>query len=650
MDIPTLFLIIALTNILLAVAMLSMADRPGHEAMGPWALATAANACAYLGFIWQADMVHPLHPLLLLVSNGLVAVWLALIGEGFHRFYRRRQPWARWLPWVPLPIVLVGLLPLLDNFQGRVLFTAIILAGQTLILLLIVVRHRDDTPGRGQIIITISLAVLLLLLILRALMAGVGSLRGATDILQTNALQVFTFQAGLLVLILMALGMIVMAQERATQILAASEKRFRILFEESRQPQTLMDRQGRFTAANPAALDLFHHPSAESFIGGSLSDFAPPMQPDGRASVDHARDMCRRTLDRGGHEWEWQGLRSNGEPFDALLMLTAIHYEEQPLLHVAWNDITRRKAAETQLRINEEKFRTFVEDANDIIYTLNLDGTFQYLSPNIREILAQDPEDFLGGYFAAIVHPDDLPACQVFLERLLTTKSKQSGLEYRVRHKTAGWRWHVTNASPLFDKDGTIIGMLGIAHDITERKRQEARMIHMAHHDPLTALPNRTLLFNRLDQIITGNRKIDDMLALLFLDLDKFKPINDTHGHAVGDLVLQQAARRLLDAVRETDMVARIGGDEFIIMLPAIRQMEHALLVAENIRQTLQAPFCINGLELGISTSIGIAFYPEHGQDSQTLAQHADIAMYHAKQSGADRICLYEPTLPAAIR
>ncbi|MCG5499283.1 sensor domain-containing diguanylate cyclase [Ectothiorhodospira lacustris] len=644
MDIPTLFLIIALTNILLAVAMVSMADRPGHAAMGPWSLAALVNAGAYLGFIWHA---HAGHPLLLVASNVMVAAWLALVGEGFQRFYQRPLP--RWILWVPLPIMLMGLLSLLDNLPGRVILVAILLSCQTVVILFMVLRNRHDTPGRGQVIIVIGLAVLLVLLGIRAIMAGLGSMDRMTSILQANALQVLTFQAGLLAMILLALGVIVMTHERTGQILAASERRFRILFEESRQPLTLMDQAGFFTAANPAALALFHLQQPEQLIGRPLTDFTSPTQPDGRPSIDHARDMRRQTLTLGGHECEWQCLRGDGQPFDALLMLTAIQYEERPLLHVTWNDITRRKAAETQLRINEEKFRTFVEDANDVIYTLNLDGIFQYLSPNIRELLAQEPEDFLGGHFSAIVHPDDLPACQAFLERLLATRSKQSGQEYRVRYGAgaADWRWHVTNASPLFDKDGTIIGMLGIAHDITVRKQDEVRIMHMAHHDGLTALPNRALLFSHLDQAMGRARDVGRMLALMFLDLDKFKPINDTHGHAVGDLVLQQVARRLVSSVREADMVARIGGDEFIVMLPEIRQMEHALMVAENIRQSLQEPFHINGLELSVSTSIGIAFYPEHGGDSRELAQHADIAMYHAKQGGADRVRVYAPDLSA---
>jgi diguanylate cyclase (GGDEF)-like protein/PAS domain S-box-containing protein len=646
-DISTLFLIIALTNILLAIAMAAMADRPGQPAMWLWSLAMCVNASAYLGFFWAA---HRGYPLLVLVSNSMLALWLILISAGLEKFYHGRCRVPPWVFWIPLPIMVIGLIPLLDEFQSRVFFTSTLLSFQITLLLLILLRNRNDPPGRGQIIIVISLIAALLLLGLRMLTTGIGGVNNTSGLLPVNTVHVVTFLGVLLTTILLALGLIVMTQERTVQTLIASERRFRILFEDSQQPQTLLNQAGVFTAANQAALVLFHLHHPEQLIGRSLTDFAPVIQPDGRPSADHLLEIQQQTLVQGGYECEWHCLSADAEPLDALMMLTVIQHEKHTVFHVAWSNITRRKAAEAQLRINEEKFRTFVEDANDIIYTLSMDGVFQYISPNIAEILKLPPEGFVGCHFATIVHPDDLPECQIFLERLLTTRSKQSGLEYRVKHKTDGWHWHITNASPLFGKDGDIVGMLGIAHDITERKKNESKMMHMAHHDELTGLPNRALLFSSLHQTIANASSTGKMLALMFLDLDRFKPINDTHGHAVGDQVLRQAALRLLESVRETDTVARIGGDEFIVMLPDMRQMNHALEVAEKIRQLLQEPFCVEDLVLEVSSSIGIAFYPLHGRASEELAQCADIAMYYAKQNGANQIQVYTPELTAASR
>ncbi|MBK1735464.1 hypothetical protein CKO15_09245 [Halorhodospira abdelmalekii] len=639
MDLPTLFLIIALINLLLAVAMVAMVGRSGQRAMSLWALAALFNAGGYLCFMWHA---HSGYPVLLLLGNIFLISWLTLLGEGLRRFYRR--PFPRWLLWVPLPVVVLGLLPLLDDFQGRVILVTAVMAYQAALLLYIVARNRGYTPGRGQVIVVVSLLALLIVLGARLLFAASGGFSGVDSLLQRNIVQVLTFHGGLLVMILLALGLIVMVQERTVQSLAASERRFRALFEESLQPLTLMDARGVFTVVNDSALKLLRVRDQAQLVGRSFTAFTPPRQPDGRSSATHARAMFAQVLEQGGGEWEWSCLRGpDGELFDALLVLTAIDYEQRQLLHVAWSDITLRKAAERELRVNEEKFRTLVEDANDIIYTLNMGGVFEYVTPNIREILAHEPEDLVGRHFSSIVHPNDLPACQSFLQRLVETGDKQSGLEYRVRHQREGWHWHVSNASPLRDKEGSIIGMLGIAHDVTERKRNEDEITRMAHYDGLTELPNRALLFSRLRQALAEAQQQGKQLALLFVDLDRFKPINDIHGHAVGDQVLREAAQRLLRTVRASDTVSRIGGDEFIILLPGLQRGEHAIKVAENIRGALQKSFFINGLRLQVASSIGVACYPEHGQSGEELAHCADLAMYHAKESGSDQIRVYTP-------
>ncbi len=237
---------------LIGGGMAAMADRPENDAMWPWALAALVNAGGYLGFIWHA---HSGHPVLLLISNLLIGAWLALVGEGFKRFYA--HAWPRGLLWLPLPIMLVGVLLLLENFQGRVVVVALILSCQVLLLLFMVWHHRQETPGRGYLIIIISLLALLILLSIRALMAFLGALENMSSIFQSNALQVLTFQAGLLAMILLALGVIVLTLERTEQILAASERRFRILFEASRQPLTLMDRDGSLRPSIQRRSDYF---------------------------------------------------------------------------------------------------------------------------------------------------------------------------------------------------------------------------------------------------------------------------------------------------------------------------------------------------------------------------------------------------------
>jgi diguanylate cyclase (GGDEF)-like protein len=166
------------------------------------------------------------------------------------------------------------------------------------------------------------------------------------------------------------------------------------------------------------------------------------------------------------------------------------------------------------------------------------------------------------------------------------------------------------------------------------------RVQHLAHHDVLTDLPNRTLFADRLQQSLAKARRDKTQLAVMYLDLDNFKPVNDTLGHAVGDLLLKDAARRMRHGVRESDTVARAGGDEFVVLLPAVESAQDALAVAEKIRHVLSQPFELAGHIMSISASIGVAVYPEHGQGEEALLKNADAAMYLAKQVGRNNVKL----------
>ncbi len=194
----------------------------------------------------------------------------------------------------------------------------------------------------------------------------------------------------------------------------------------------------------------------------------------------------------------------------------------------------------------------------------------------------------------------------------------------------------------------SVVGM-GLASTVNAFKKVEADIRVQAHHDALTGLANRLLLIDRLEQEIAIAKRNNQHLAIIFHDLDKFKPVNDSYGHQMGDLLLKEVAKRLKDCVREVDTVTRIGGDEFVILLPMIEDSQDVIAVAERIHASLLLPFEIKGEIINISTSIGIAMYPEHGQDDTTLLVNADNAMYFAKNSGRNNIQMYSPTTMAKI-
>ena len=316
---------------------------------------------------------------------------------------------------------------------------------------------------------------------------------------------------------------------------------------------------------------------------------------------------------------------------------------DEGVMIVSFQDITQQKRTQAELRLSEHKFRTLVEDAYAVIYTLNLEGEFQYLSPNLFTLLGYAPEELSGLHFANIVHPDDMAHCKAFMQRVYASNTRQGNLEYRVRHRNGEWHWHVTNASPLHDVDGQLIGMIGNAHDISERKARETRMSRQATYDELTGLLNRAAFFERLDQLASVTQAENPpSIGLMFIDLDNFKQINDTHGHAAGDRVLQILAARLQSALRSSDLCGRIGGDEFLSLLYGVSDADTATRIAVQVLQQLVEPITLGELSLLPSCSIGIALSSRHGREISELVRHADKAMYRVKQSGRNGVCLAE--------
>lgn len=316
---------------------------------------------------------------------------------------------------------------------------------------------------------------------------------------------------------------------------------------------------------------------------------------------------------------------------------------DEGVMIVSFQDTTQQKRTQAALRLSEHKFRTLVEDAYAVIYTLNLEGEFQYLSPNLFTLLGHAPEELSGLHFASIVHPDDMAHCKAFMERVYASNTRQGNLEYRVRHRDGQWRWHVTNASPLHDIDGQLIGMIGNAHDVSERKAHETRLSRQATYDELTGLLNRAAFFERLEPLLNAAAaETLPSIGLMFIDLDHFKQINDTHGHAAGDRVLQILADRLQSALRASDLCGRLGGDEFISLLVGVSDAATATRIAAQLLEKLVEPITLGELSLTPSCSIGIALSSRHGSEINELMRRADEAMYRVKQSGRNGVFLAE--------
>ncbi|WP_350999189.1 diguanylate cyclase [Shewanella sp. TB7-MNA-CIBAN-0143] len=269
----------------------------------------------------------------------------------------------------------------------------------------------------------------------------------------------------------------------------------------------------------------------------------------------------------------------------------------------------------------------------DAVCVVDKAGNFVFVSAAFEDIFGYSPDEVIGKPMLDHVYPEDGIKTLKVVESLLSGKKLPRFENRWVR------------------KDGKIIDILwsarwsedhqfriAVAHDITERKLMEQQLHYIAGHDPLTELPNRALLFGRLQTSLGLARREGSHLSLLFIDIDGFKHVNDSYGHLVGDKLLKNIAQRLRDCVRKSDTVGRFGGDEFVVVLNGIDSVDSVLFIAENIRVELEKTYQFDSLNLQLSPSIGVARYPDNGADEQQLIQYADQAMYRAKNAGGNRI------------
>lgn len=299
-----------------------------------------------------------------------------------------------------------------------------------------------------------------------------------------------------------------------------------------------------------------------------------------------------------------------------------------------------RKITRTRLRASEEKLSSILASIDNVVWSFS-DQKLLYLSPVAQTVYGRPVEQFHNNsqLWFDIIHPDDVTEVRASIAP--SRKENYLRLEYRIFRPDGEVRWIEERSTAVRDADGKLLRVDGVASDITERKRHELRAEYLATHDPLTNLANRNLLGDRLDQAISHARRTDRILALLFLDLDRFKDYNDTFGHGFGDELIKLVATRLQAGVRGSDTVARQGGDEFIILLTDLKAPDDATDVAAKLLDTFSTPFIIGGRMLHVTASIGASIFPDDAPDASILLSNADMAMYRAKDEGGNSFQFY---------
>ncbi len=425
--------------------------------------------------------------------------------------------------------------------------------------------------------------------------------------------------------------------------LAASGANFRQLFERSHDAIVLV--QGKLIIdANPAAMRLFHCSTKDELLGHSLLDFSPPNQPSGEASASGDASLAGQAFTDGNRRFEWRYQLADGSAFWAEVLLTSVALDRESLSFAVIRDITDRKQTETTLLLAAQVF----ENARDAIIVLDREFKVASVNQAFTDITGYTPGQALGQNLPGLRDGVHEPGFYQHIWDYVAVQDHWEGELWSLRSSGEKFpAWAALTA--IRDVRGEVSNYMVILADITSRQRVDERTRHLAEHDFLTDLPNRVLFLDRLQLALATARRQRTRLAVMFIDLDRFKQINDGYGHQAGDQVLKEVAQRLVRCVRNVDTVSRLGGDEFVVLLTGIGGVDQAAHVASTVMDSVAQPIEAGGLALALSVSIGIAMFPGDGDTVEALLKNADVAMYHAKQSGRNDFQFFSREMNAHV-
>ena len=454
------------------------------------------------------------------------------------------------------------------------------------------------------------------------------------------------------------------AAERATEpataatVATASAQLLADAFMASGTATSVCQPDGIYLAVNPAYCELFGY--AERELVGFSSHLVIPAESLG-ASAQYVEQVSTGPVGTMTYG-EFVLQRKDGTRLTVLTVTRTLLFEKKVRVVATLTDLSNKRAhaamlkrqvAERtaaleevvqRLRESDARFRALSENALDVVAIYDSYGRFTYISESSLRVLGYSPHELIGRGGDEFIHPDDLPEMRLLMQRLRTGELVLAPEEFRFRHRNGQWRYLEGVATACFDVPA-VNGLVINARDMTERHEYQARLKHQADHDALTGLVNRRALESVLADAV--QRRSQAPFGLMFIDLDRFKNINDSLGHAVGDEVLVVLAARVRLLLPPDAVIARFGGDEFVALLLENVTLQRVESVAWRIVRALQEPVPVQGYDLHVTASIGIALYPEHGTDAPSLIKRADIAMYQAKELGRDRVVAYQANFDA---
>ncbi len=431
---------------------------------------------------------------------------------------------------------------------------------------------------------------------------------------------------------------------RAQELVAASEESYRLLAENASDVVSRSDAEGIIRWVSPSVTEGFGW-TPEQLVGRNSLDMIHPDDVPGasekvrdlsagRNIINHVRFRCAD----GSYRW----ISAAGRPI--------IDVDGRVLgMVVGWRDATTEVAALQELAESEEHYRLLAENASDVIIRADPGGRITWVSPSAGTVLGWQSDEVLGVELRELTHPDDTAPTDAEDRRRAPASTDQLRRDVRIRCADGRWLWMSDAQQAMTGPQGEAIGRVHALRDIQKEHEARETLRFLAYHDPLTLLSTRAVAEERLERLLGQDPGTGARVAVMFIDIDGLKAINDKYGHAAGDEAINEVAQRLLANARSGDTVARFGGDEFVVIVPSIQNTDNALAVADRMRADAAEPLKINSHQVRISISVGVVVASPGAGPSDTL-RRADAALYAAKRSGRDRTVLADTAPDEAVR